>query len=443
MLAGMADRPRVVILGAGFAGSYVARHLGKRHEQVDVTLIDPRNYVLYTPLLPEAASGTVEPRHAVVPVRLMCPHASLLLGNAVAVDTESRSVSVETIAAERVDVEYDSLVIALGAISRTADVPGLVEHGVGFKTLGEAIHLRNHVLEELELASAVTDPGDRARHLSFVFVGGGYAGVEALAELEDLVADAIGRYPQLRRLPRRWVLVEAAGRILAELPPSLAGYAMRQLELRGIEVRLNTTLSEVDADGATLSTGEHISTGTVVWTAGVRPNPLLAGIGVGLDDHGRVEVDGRLRVAGRRDMWALGDAAAVPNPATPGRVDPPTCQHALRQARRLAANLLASLDGAPERTYRYKMMGQVATLGQHKGVAEVLGLRVRGWPGWWLTRTYHLYQLPLPSRKLRVVSDWTVGLFFRRDVVELGSLGRETHLPPPPRAGSDHRPPGT
>ena len=374
----------------------------------------------------------------------MCPHASLLLGNAVAVDTESRSVSVETIAAERVDVEYDSLVIALGAISRTADIPGLVEHGVGFKTLGEAIHLRNHVLEELELASAVTDPGearnDTCRSCSWV------ADMPAWRHWQSSRIwwpTRSRRYPQLRRLPRRWALVEAAGRILAELPPSLAGMPSASSMLRGIEVRLNTTLSEVDAEGATLSTGEHISTATVVWTAGVRPNPLLAGIGVGLDDHGRVEVDGRLRVAGRRDMWALGDAAAVPNPATPGRVDPPTCQHALRQARALAANLLASLDGAPERTYRYKMMGQVATLGQHKGVAEVLGLRVRGWPGWWLTRTYHLYQLPLPSRKLRVVSDWTVGLFFRRDVVELGSLGRETHLPPPPRAGSDHRPPGT
>ena len=265
-----------------------------------------------------------------------------------------------------------------------------------------------------------------------MFVGGGYAGVEALAELEDLVADAIERYPQLRRLPRRWVLVEAAGRILAELPPVSPRYATRQLELRGIEVRLNTTLSEVDADGATLSTGEHISAGTVVWTAGVRPNPLVAEIGVGLD---RPRAGSRSTVTcGCAVGGTCGRSATpppCPTPPPPDRFDPPTCQHALRQARRLAANLLASLDGEPERTYRYRMMGQVATLGQHKGVAEVLGLRVRGWPGWWLTRTYHLYQLPLPSRKLRVVSDWTVGLFFRRDVVELGSLGRETHLPPP------------
>ena len=432
MLAGMADRHRVVILGAGFAGSYVARYLGKRHERVAVTLVDPRNYMLYTPLLPEAASGTVEPRHAVVPVRVMCPHANLVLGRATAVDPAARTVAVETIAGERTELEYDSLVVALGAISRTAAVPGLEQHAVGFKSLAEAIHLRNHVLQELELASATRDLDARRRHLSFVFVGGGYAGVEAMAELEDLVADAVQRYPELRRLPRRWVLVEAADRILAELPASLARYATRQLELRGFEIHLNTTLTAVDGDGATISTGETIPAGTVVWTAGVRPNPLVADIGVGVDRTGRMDVDGHLRVRGRRDMWALGDAASVPNPATPGRFDPPTCQHALRQSRRLAANLLASLDGEPERTYRYRMMGQVATLGQHKGVAEILGLRVRGWPGWWVTRTYHLYQLPLPSRKLRVVSDWTVGLFFRRDVVELGSFGHETQLPPPP-----------
>jgi NADH dehydrogenase len=423
-----------VILGAGFAGSYVARYLGKRRDRVEVTLIDPRNYMLYTPLMAEAASGTVEPRHAVVPVRVMCPHADLVLGRATAVDAANRSVSVETIAGDRSEVEYDSLVVALGGISRTVSVPGLGEHAVGFKTLAEAIQLRNRVLQQLELASATTDPAARRRHLTFVFVGGGYAGVEALAELEDLVADAARRYPNLRGLPRRWVLVEAAGRILAELPPTLARYATRQLELRGIEIRMNTTLTEVDGVGATLSTGERIPAATVVWTAGVRPNPLVAEIGVGTDSTGRLEVDGHLRVRGRREMWSLGDAAAVPNPATPGVFDPPTCQHALRQARRLAANLIASLDGEPERTYRYRMMGQVATLGQHKGVAEVLGLRLHGWPGWWVTRTYHLYQLPLPSRKLRVVSDWTVGLFFRRDVVELGSLGEETHLPPPPPA---------
>jgi NADH dehydrogenase len=428
----MTDRHRVVILGAGFAGSYVARYLGKRRDRVEVTLIDPRNYMLYTPLMAEAASGTVEPRHAVVPVRVMCPHADLILGRATAVDAARRSVSVETIAGGRTEIEYDSLVVALGGISRTVSVPGLGEHAVGFKTLAEAIQLRNRVLQQLELASATTDPAARRRHLTFVFVGGGYAGVEALAELEDLVNDAASRYPNLRGVPRRWVLVEAAGRILAELPPTLARYATRQLELRGIEIRMNTTLTEVDEVGATLSTGERVPAATVVWTAGVRPNPLVAEIGVGADPTGRLEVNGHLRVRGRRDMWSLGDAAAVPNPATPGHLDPPTCQHALRQARRLAANLIASLDGEPERTYRYRMMGQVATLGQHKGVAEVLGLRLHGWPGWWVTRTYHLYQLPLPSRKLRVVSDWTVGLFFRRDVVELGSLGNETRLPPPP-----------
>ena len=424
-------RHRVVILGAGFAGSYVARSLGKHHDRVEVTLVDPRNYMIYTPLLPEAASGTVEPRHAVVPVRVMCPRARLVVGHAAAVDTEARTVSVDTIAGDRSELPYDSLVVALGAISRTLPIDGLVDHAIGFKTLAEAIRLRNHVLEQLEHASAAHTDEERQKHLTFVFVGGGYAGVEALAELEDLVSDAIVRYPELRRLPRRWIMVEAAERILAELPPGLAAYATRQLELRGIEVHTTTTLTAVDDDSATLSTGETVPTRTVVWTAGVRPNPLVAEIGVATTDSGRLEVDGHLRVRGRRDMWGLGDAASVPNPATPGVFDPPTCQHALRQARRLSANLMASLDGKPEKVYRYRMLGQVATLGQHKGVAEVFGVHLRGWPGWWFTRSYHLYQLPLTSRKLRVMSDWTVGLFFRRDVVELGTIGQDSRLPDP------------
>ncbi len=422
----------MLILGAGFAGSYVARLLGKRAPELEVTLVDPRNYMLYTPLLPEAASGTVEPRHAVVPVRVMCPKARLLLGRATAVDMATRTVAVQPAEGEPFEEGFDTLVVALGAIARTAPVPGLVEHAVGFKTIAEAIHLRNHVLQQLELASTVDDPAERRRRLTFVFVGGGYAGVEAMAELEDLVRDASRHYPSVRNVPRRWILADAADHILNDLRGRLGEYAADQLEKRGFDLRLNTVLRAVDADGVELSDGEHVPTATIVWTAGVRPNPLVAQLGMPLDERSRIVVDEHLQAG--EGVWALGDSAAVPNAAAGGATDPPTCQHALRQARTLARNIAAAAHGEKLRTYRYRMLGQAATLGRHKGVFEALGaFRFRGFPGWWLTRTYHLYQLPLMSRRTRVVSDWTVGLFFRRDVVELGSLGRPEPLEPPAR----------
>ena len=232
-------------------------------------------------------------------------------------------------------------------------------------------------------------PDTAARELTFVFVGAGYAGVEALAELADLVSDAIRYYPDLRERPRRWVLVDAAPKILPEIPSRLGEYAARQLTKRGIEIHVGTTLEAVDAEAAVLSDGTRIPTATLVWTAGVRANPLLAQLGLPLDEHHRVRVDETLRVDGHENIWALGDCAGVPNAATPGQADPPTSQHALRQARRLAKNL----TGEPK-PYRYRSLGQVATLGRYKGIAAVLNLRLTGFLGWFVTRTYHLYQLP-------------------------------------------------
>ncbi len=424
---------RVVILGAGFAGSYVARLLGRGGWDGDVTLVDPHNFMLYTPLLPEAASGTVEPRHVVVPVRVMCPRARLVMGRAETVDLAERSVTVQLPEGGQRPIGFDILVVALGAVSRTAPIPGLLEHAVGFKSVAEAIYLRNHVLTQLELAAGTSDEAERRRRLTFVFVGGGYAGVEAMAELEDLCRDASRHYPELSTVPRRWLLVDAADHILPELGGGLAAYATGQLERRGFELHLGSGLRAVDGHGAELADGTVVPAATVVWTAGVRPQPLAAELGLPLDERGRVPVDECLRVPGHTGVWALGDVAAVPNAATPGRPDPPTCQHALRQARRLARNLLAVAGGRAPAPYRYRMRGQVATLGRHKGVAELFGrIRLRGFAGWWFARTYHLYQLPLASRKLRVVTDWTVGLFFRRDVAELGSLGQPVRLDPPP-----------
>jgi NADH dehydrogenase len=307
-------------------------------------------------------------------------------------------------------------------VPRTLPIPGLAEHGIAFKSLADAIYLRNHVLQQLEAADGAHDDAERSRLLSFVFVGAGYAGVEALAELSDLVEDGLRYYPRLHSTPRRWVLVDAAPRILPEIPPPLGDYAAAELRKRGMEIHVGTTLASVSADEAVLGDGTRIPTNTLVWTAGVAPNPLLREWELPLDEKGRVEVDELLRVRGHEHVWALGDCARVPNTRS-DMPDPPTCQHALRQARRLAKNLTG-----PPKPYGYRMLGQVATLGRHKGIAEVLGLHLRGFLGWWVTRSYHLYQLPLAQRKLRVVADWTVALFFRRDIAELGQLGHPEKL---------------
>lgn len=408
-------RNGTLVVGGGYAGSVLARSLG------EATIVSPENYMLFRPLLAEAASATLEPRHVVVPLRMMCPKAELIVGNATEFDEAAQTVAVETHAG-RFDVRYERLVLALGSIARTLPIPGLTEHALGFNDLADAIALRNHVLSELEAADAEVDAGRARRHLSFVFVGAGYAGVEALAELHDLVRDTLRYYPRLRTVPQRWVLVEATDRILHELTPRLADYVARLLGDQSIEVRTATRLETLDAEAATLSDGERIETHTLVWTAGVRPHPLLAEWNLPVDERGRVRVDDHLRVEGRERLWALGDCARVPNAAS-GSADPPTSQHALRQARQLAKNL-----GGDPGPYRYRMIGQGATLGRFKGVAEVFGFRLRGFPGWFATRTYHLFQLPLLTRKLRVVTDWTVALFFRRDIAELGSLGHPRGL---------------
>ena len=408
-------RGGTLVLGGGFAGSYVARLLGRN----GATIVSPDNFMLYTPLLPEAGAGTLEPRHVVVPIRQMCPHAELLLGQAIGLDERSKIVTAETLAGP-VDISYERLVVALGAVPRTLPIPGLAEHGVGFKDLADAISLRNKLLLQLERASInPTDPSE----LGFVFVGAGYAGVEALGELNDLVHASLRYYPAVRDAPQRWVLVEAAPKILSEIPRRLGEYAAALLARRGVEIHVSTTLEGYDGKVAVLSNGTVIPARTLVWSAGVRASPALAELGLPVDTRGKVEVDEFLRVRDRDSVWALGDCAAVPNVRTPGEHDPPTCQHALRQARHLARNL----TGTP-RPYGYRMLGQVATLGYHKGIAELPGLQLRGFLGWWVARTYHLYQLPLFSRKLRVVSDWTVALFFRRDTGALSMLGHPRKL---------------
>jgi NADH dehydrogenase len=408
----MTTTHQTLILGGGFGGAHVARLLGRR----GATIVSPDSAMLYTPLLPEVASGAMSPRHAVVPLRMMCPHAQHVRGRAIAIDERARTVTVETALGPR-EHSYERLVLALGAVPRVPPIPGLAEHGLAFKQLGDAIHLRDHVLRRLELAEA--DRANAERHLTFVFVGAGYAGVEALAELHQLVGDAARHYPALRDVPQRWVLVDGGPRVLAEVPARLASYTERLLHKRGVDLRMATRLDSVEADAVTLSDGSRLQTGTLVWTAGVTPNPLLRELALPLDDAGRVIVDPSLRVAGRDDVFAIGDCARVPNLATGERPDPPTCQHALRQARRLSK----TLRGATK-PYRYRSLGGGATLGDDKGIASVFGLKFRGPLGAAIIRAYHLRQVPLLSRRMRVLADGTLARFVRRDIAELGLSAR-------------------
>jgi NADH:quinone reductase (non-electrogenic) len=407
----------VLVLGGGFAGSYVARELGRS----GATIVNPTNFMLYTPLLPEAAAGSIEPRHVTVPLRAMAPEADLVLGSAVALDPERRLVEVES-EAGRLAIAYADLVVALGAVTRMPDLPGLHEHAFRLKDLGDAIRLRNRVLRQIELADAA--PEQAARRLTFVFAGAGFAGVEVLAELHELVAETLPLHPRLAHVEPRWLLLDGGIRILNQMPEQLAAFAHRTLDRRGVEILTQTSVTELDGRSVTLTDGRRIESETVVWTAGVTPNPALRRLGLPLDGRGRVRVDETLRVAGNSHIWALGDCAAVPNQATPGETDPATCQHALRQARALARNL----RGTP-RAYRYRTRGQMATLGRRHGVALVGRVRVNGLLGWHIARAYHLLQLPFLSRRLRVLADWTTSAMFRRDVAELSSLGLERSTP--------------
>jgi NADH dehydrogenase len=428
----------VVIAGGGFGGFYAARALERAlpHQAARITLVNDVNFMLYTPLLPGAAAGTLEPRHVVVSLREELRRTHLRLGTVVGATPERRAIQVRTLKGTVEDLDYDHLVVALGSVSRTLPIPGLAEHGVGFKSLPEAIELRNHVLRTLEVAETLEDPGEREQWLTYVFVGAGYAGLEGLAELQDFAADVIDLYPRCRTQGMRWMLVEARDRVMPEIPADLAEFAKRELRGRGIAIRTGTTLESVSADTATLSGGEVVPTRTVVWTAGVKPHPVVARLGLPLTDGGRIKVDKTLRVDGHEEIWALGDAAAVPDPAKKGKEPtPPTAQHAIRQGKLVGANVAASIGNGRIRPFRYKTKGVFVDMGQGRAVATTLGIKWRGLPAWWLARSYHLAMLPGTKRKWRLLIDWNLQLMFRRDASELGGLGRVPSLGHDPTAG--------
>ena len=428
----------VVIAGGGFGGFYAARALERAlpRQSARITLVNDVNFMLYTPLLPGAAAGTLEPRHVVVPLREVLGGTDLRIGSVVEARPADSVVRVQSLEGHEEELRYDHLVVALGSVSRTLPVPGLEEHGIGFKSLPEAIELRNRVIRTLEAAETLEDPGDREAWLTYVFVGAGYAGLEGLAELQDFAADAIEFYPRCRTQGMRWILVEARDRVMPEISADLAEFAVRELRGRGIEIRTNTTLDELTDSTARLSDGEIVRTRTCVWTAGVRPHPVIERLGLPLDGGKRIRVDRTLRVPGFPNVWAIGDAAAVPDPAKKGQgPTPPTAQHAIRQGKRVGRNIAAELGTGRARPFTYKTKGVFVDMGQGEAVASTLGIKWRGRPAWLLARTYHLAMMPGFKRKSRLLIDWNVQLMFGRDLSELGRLGHPPTLSEPASAG--------
>ena len=426
----------MVIAGGGFGGLYAARRLERRlpRHSARILLVSDVNFLLYTPLLPGAAAGSLEPRHVVVPLREELEWTDIRLGRLTGADPARDEIHMRTVDGRAETLHYDQLIVTPGSVSRVLPVPGLAEHGLGFKTLADAIALRNRALLNLEIAESLPDDATRREYLSFVFVGAGYAGLEGIAELQDYVADVIDRYPRCRMIGSRFVLVEARERVMPEIPASLAEFATRELRGRGMEIRTNTMLASADEHSVTLSTGERIPSRLLCWTAGVRPAPVVAELGLPLDPGGRIEVDPTMRVTGTSNVWAIGDAAAVPDPAQHRRApSPPTCQHAIRQGRRVAENVAATLAGRSPKPFRYRTLGVFVDMGQHKAVATILGLRLRGFPAWFAARTYHLAMMPGLARQVRLAVDWTVGLVFGRASAELGQLGHPEALEPPPQ----------
>ena len=422
----------VLILGGGFGGLYAARRLERRlpRHSARIVLVSENNFMLYTPLLPGAASGSLEPRHVVVPLREELEWADIRMATVTGADPVVSEVRVHTVDGRDEVLRYDQLVVALGSVPRLLPVPGLAEHGVGFLSLPDAIALRNRVLWHLEVAESLPDSEQRRSFLTFVFIGAGYAGLEGIAELQDYVADVIDRYPRCRMEGTRFILVEAQDRVMPEIPESLARFATRELRRRGIEIRTGTRLESADAESVALSTGERIAARTLCWTAGVKPAPVVSRLGLPLDERtGRIEVDATMRVRGVENAWAIGDAAAVPDPAKRRRGPcPPTAQHALRQGKVVADNVAAELSGGRSRPFRYRTLGVFVDMGQHKAVATMLGVRLRGFPAWFAARTYHVASMPGVVRRLRLITDWTVGLMFGRASAELGQLGHPPSL---------------
>ncbi|ADD41295.1 NAD(P)/FAD-dependent oxidoreductase [Stackebrandtia nassauensis] len=423
---------RILIVGAGHVGFYVADRLSHklrgdiRRGDVEVMVVDPQQHMTYQPFLPEAAAGHISPRHGVIPLRRALKRCRIVAGAVTRITHADKTVTVQPIVGPPRDITYDHIVVAPGSVSRTLPIPGLAECAVGFKTMGEAIFLRNHVLQRLDVAAATTDEEVRRKALSFVFIGGGFAGVEAMAELEDMCRDVIEDYEELSPDQLRWTLVEASQKILPEVGPEMGVYAVERLIKRGLDIRLNTLLKSCVDGHIVLSDGEEFDADTIVWTAGVKPHPMLTATDLPLGPKGHLLCDPTLRVHDDNGIlqgaWGAGDSAQVPDLSGFTEYCAPNAQHAVRQAATLADNIRAELYGREPKQYKHKYVGSVASLGLHKGVAHVYGIKGKGLFAWFMHRSYHLLRVPGLGRKTRVVADWTLALFTKRETVQLGEL---------------------
>ncbi|MBA2580726.1 MAG: NAD(P)/FAD-dependent oxidoreductase [Thermoleophilaceae bacterium] len=417
-------RVRVVIAGGGFAGVSVAQGLERhfaRDPEVDVTLVSSSNYLLFTPMLAEVASSAVEPAHISAPVRASSARTRFRRGVVQEIDPASGVVQVRTGGSlSDQELPYDHLVLALGSVADFRDLPGVEANSFTLKTLEDAVALRNHVISLLEEAEGEAHSEERRRQLTFVVAGGGFAGTEAIAELFDLVHGVLHYYPSLRAEELRFVLVHSRDRILPEVGERLASYALEKLRARGIDFELERRVESATAGALRLEGGHEIHTHTIVWTAGNRPAPVLAPLSEQLEGKGAIPVEPTLQVVGHPSLWALGDCASIPDPRRPGASYPPTAQHALREGKLVAGNVAAAIRGEEPKAFAFEPIGVLVALGRRTAVAEIRGRQFSGLAAWIMWRGIYLAKLPGLERKLRVLLDWTLDLFFTRDVVLTG-----------------------
>jgi NADH dehydrogenase FAD-containing subunit len=418
--AATAQPTRVVILGGGFGGVGAAKELEQlvgRRPDLDVTIVSKSNYLLFTPMLAEVASRSLEPSHISAPIRAACPRTRFRCARVEDIDPVRQLVLVRAEHATAPEVlAYDHLVIALGAVPNALDLPGVREYAFPLKTLKDANLLRDHVVHLLEQAEVETDPHERRRKLTFVVAGGGFAGTELVASLHDMAHDVLHFFPSITPNELRFTLVHGRERILPELGRELADTALRRLRRQGIEVLLNARVAGATSEDITLADGRILPTRTLVWTAGNRPSPLLDRLPFRRGRGGALVVNGALQVAGHANVWAIGDCAQVPDPNAGGAPCPPTAQHALREGHWVAGNIAAVLAGRQPREFRFKTLGFMVSLGRRTAAAELRGRRFTGLSAWLLWRGVYLSKLPGPGKRLRVLLDWAVDLFYPRDI---------------------------
>lgn len=414
---------RILVVGGGFGGVHAARHLEQMlgsDRDIEITLVSRDNFFLFTPMLHEVAASDLDITHIVSPLRTLLNRTTIFIGNVERIDLQQRRVTVSHGFESHTHVlEYDQLVIALGSITNFYRLPGLEQHALTMKTLGDAIHLRNRVIATLEEADTECAAG-RDALLTFVVAGGGFAGVETIAGVNDFVREALKFYPRLTSDRIRMVLVHSGALILPELGEKLGAYAQRKLAARGIEILTDAKVAAVNETQVTLDDGRVIPTNLVVWTAGTSPHPLVHDLPCALD-RGRVVADETLAVPGWPGVWALGDCAVVPNRRT-GKPHPSTAQHALREAKTVAKNIAATMQGRTTSAFDFTTIGQLAAIGRRTGVARVFGLNFSGFAAWWLWRTIYLSKLPRFEKKCRVAIDWTLDLIFTKDFVQFQTV---------------------